>query len=208
MRALDAESAVWVDGLSAGGAESDSAQRRLHGMLLRIARSEVNRRSGSLRLGGPEVDDLAHQAASDAMLAVLAKLADFRGESRFTTWAYRFVVLEVSSKLGRHFWRRPTTPFDAADWERLPALLGADPAEQAEAGEVAAAIGRIVEHDLSAHQRQVFVAIAVEGVPLDALAVRLATNRNALYKVMFDARRKIRAGLVANGYLEGGDERG
>ena len=56
------------------------------------------------RIGGPELDDLAHQACADAMLAITAKLDQFRHESRFTTWAYRFVILEVSNKLGRHFW--------------------------------------------------------------------------------------------------------
>jgi RNA polymerase sigma-70 factor (ECF subfamily) len=74
---------------------------------------------------GRELDDLAHQAAADAMLAILAKLGSFRGESRFTTWAYRFVVLEVSSKLGRHYWRRhPAEHLEAEDWDRLPDRLG------------------------------------------------------------------------------------
>ena len=58
------------------------------------------------------------QAADDAMLAILAKLGDFRGESRFITWAYRFVMLEVSSKLGRHYWRNPPVALDAGQWER------------------------------------------------------------------------------------------
>lgn len=64
------------------------------------------------------------------------------------------------------------------------------------------ALRRAVDEELSEHQRQVFTAIVVDGIPVDALAVRLSSNRNALYKTMFDARRKIRAALVANGYLD------
>src|ERR1700745_2414739 len=68
----------------------------------------------------PEVEDLAYQATADALMAITGKLGQFRGESRFTTWAYRFVILEVSAKIGRHFWRRPGVPLDAEDWDRLP----------------------------------------------------------------------------------------
>jgi RNA polymerase sigma-70 factor (ECF subfamily) len=89
------------------GAPREAALAALHERLLRIARSELHRRSGHHRITGPELDDLAHQSADDALLAILAKLGQFRGESRFTTWAYGFVILEVSTKLGRHFWRPP-----------------------------------------------------------------------------------------------------
>ncbi|MDQ6838004.1 MAG: sigma-70 family RNA polymerase sigma factor, partial [Actinomycetota bacterium] len=156
----------------------------------------------SSRIAGAELDDLAHQAASDALLAIDAKLDGFRGESRFTTWAYKFVVFEVSNKVGRHFSRHPTVVFDSEDWERLPDRFGLDPADRAEWGEMLSALRRSVEEDLSARQRRVFVAIVLNGVPLDALVAELNTNRNAIYKVMFDARRKLRAALVANGHLD------
>src|ERR1700722_3929761 len=131
-RELDAESADWLRRLSAGaGGLRQQAERELHARLVRIALAEVNRRSASTPVTGPELTDVAHQAAGDAMLAILAKLADFRGESRFITWAYRFVILEVSSKLGRHYWRNPRGALDAAQWERLPDRLGIDPEEYA-----------------------------------------------------------------------------
>jgi RNA polymerase sigma-70 factor, ECF subfamily len=171
---------------------------------VRIALAEVNRRSATTPVTGPELTDVAHQAADDAMLAILAKLADFRGESRFITWAYRFVILEVSSKLGRHYWRNPPVMLDAAQWERLPDRLGIDPARHAESAGILAEVRRVVDDELTAHQRRVFVAIVVDGIPLDALAARLSLQRNAIYKVIFDARRKIRRALVANGYLEDG----
>jgi RNA polymerase sigma-70 factor (ECF subfamily) len=136
------------------------------------------------------------------MLAILAKLAEFRGESRFTTWAYRFVILEVSSKLGRHYWRNPTVALDAGQWERLPDRLGIDPQQHAESVGLLAEVRRVVDGELTAHQRRIFVAVVVDGIPLDALAAKLGLQRNAIYKVIFDARRKIRRALVANGYLE------
>lgn len=202
-RELDDDSADWVRRLSAGdGSLRQEAERDLHASLVRIALAEVNRRSASTPVTGPELADVAHQAADDAMLAILAKLAEFRGESRFTTWAYRFVILEVSSKLGRHYWRNPTVALDAGHWERLPDRLGIDPAQHAESAGLLAQVRRVVEDDLTAHQRRIFIAVVVDGIPLDALADRLDLQRNAIYKVIFDARRKIRRALAANGYLE------
>jgi RNA polymerase sigma-70 factor (ECF subfamily) len=202
-RELDAESADWLRRLSDGdGVLRQEAERDLYARLLRIALAEVNRRSGSTPVTGQELTDVAHQAAGDAMLAILAKLARFRGESRFTTWAYRFVILEVSSKLGRHYWSNAPTALDAEQWERLPDRLGIDPAQQAESAGILAEVRRVIDGELTAHQRRIFVAIVVDGIPLDALAAKLGLQRNAIYKVIFDARRKIRTALVANGYLE------
>jgi RNA polymerase sigma-70 factor (ECF subfamily) len=199
---LDPESAEWVRALSACGADRDRAAARLHEVLLRVARAEAARRSGQLRISGPELDDLAHQAAADAVVAIIAKVGEFRGESRFSTWAYKFVIFEVSAKVGRHFWSRPHVPLDAADWDRLPDRLGLDPARESEWRDLARALRRAVEQELTEHQRRVFTAIVVDGVPLDALVARLGTSRGAIYKAMFDARRKLRAALVANGYLD------
>jgi RNA polymerase sigma-70 factor (ECF subfamily) len=200
---LDAESAEWLRRLSASdGAPRVEAERELYARLVRIALAEVNRRSGSTPVTGQELTDVAHQAAGDAMLAILAKLADFRGESRFITWAYRFVILEVSSKLGRHYWRNPPVALDTGQWERLPDRLGVDPQRHAEAAGILAEVRRVVDDELTPHQRRVFVAIVVDGIPLDALAARLDLRRNAIYKVIFDARLKIRSSLVAKGYLD------
>jgi RNA polymerase sigma-70 factor (ECF subfamily) len=198
---LDAESAEWVRDLGADGAGREQALGRLHEILLRIARGELRRRSGRHPITGPELDDLAHQAAADALLAITGKLGSFRGESRFTTWAYRFVILEVSTKLGRHFWQRPTVVLETEDWDRLPDRFGMGPADHAQWRGLVEALHRAVDEELTERQRHVFVAIVLQGVPLDALVVQLGSNRNAIYKTMFDARRKLRAALAANGYL-------
>jgi RNA polymerase sigma-70 factor, ECF subfamily len=199
---LDEESLAWLRRLGAGGGDRQAAELELHARLVRIALAEVRRRAASTPVTGRELDDIAHQAAGDAMVAILAKLGDFRGESRFMTWAYRFVILEVSAKLGRHFWRNPPVALDAGQWERLPDRFGIDPAGHAELAGLLAEVRRVVDEELTAHQRRVFTAIVVDGIPLDALAARLGLRRNAVYKVIFDARRKIRRALAANGYLE------
>ena len=197
----DDETAQWLSTLGGTGAPREQALAQLHGLLLRVARAELARRAGRHPITGPELDDLAHQSADDALLAITTKLAQFRGESRFTTWACKFVILEVSSKLGRHFWLRPSVALDAADWDRLPDRFGTSPADHAEQRELVTAVRRAVEEGLTERQRRVFIAIVVNGVPLDALVVQLGSSRNAIYKTMFDARRKLRAALAARGYL-------
>ncbi len=198
----DAESVAWVRALGAGGGEREWAATRLHEVLLRVARAEVRRRSGRFGIAGPEADDLAHQAAADAVVAIIGKIGQFRGESRFTTWAYKFVIFEVSSKIGRHVWRLAPVSWAAEEWDRLPDRFGFDPAEQAQWQDLLVALRRAVEQELTARQRRVFVAIVLNAVPLDALVIELDSNRNAIYKALFDARRKLRASLAANGYLD------
>jgi RNA polymerase sigma-70 factor, ECF subfamily len=201
--APDDASAEWLSALTGTGAAREAGLARLHGLLVRVAVRELRRREAGAWISGRELDDLAHQAADDAMVAILGKLGSFRGESRFTTWAYRFVVLEVSSKLGRHYWRQhPAVHLEAEDWDRLPDRLGATPGEDAERAELVKAVRQAVDETLTDHQRRLFVAVVLNEVPLDALVARLDTNRNAIYKAIFDARRKVRGFLVANGYLE------
>ncbi|MFJ9761873.1 RNA polymerase sigma factor [Streptomyces sp. NPDC101149] len=199
---MDPESAAWVDALEDGsGPQYEQACARLHALLVRIAMDDVFRRGPRYRITGPELNDLAHQAAADALMRITHKIHDFRGDARFTTWAFRFVVLEVSSKLGRHFWRTSTARFDLDEWAQLPDHSGIDPVSHWQAQELVEAVREAVETALSARQRQVFTALVVRGVPLETLADELKTNRNALYKTMFDARKKLRARLVANGLL-------
>lgn len=199
----DEGSAAWIAALEGPAGERDEAVKRLHELLVRIGRAEAHRRAPRSTLSGPELDDLAHQAADDALVAVLRKLGGFRGESRFTTWAAKFVILEVANKISRHHWRRRDVAMEAEDWERLPAAFGFDPAEQNEWADLMRALRRGIDETLTPHQRQVFRAIVVDQQPLDALVAETGSNRNAIYKTIFDARRKLRAFLVANGYLDG-----
>ncbi|MFJ8613550.1 sigma-70 family RNA polymerase sigma factor [Streptomyces sp. NPDC093675] len=202
-RPLDPESAAWVDALECkDGALYEQACARLHALLVRIAMDEVFRRGPRYRIGGPELDDLAHQAAADALMRITCKVHQFRGDARFTTWAFRFVVLEVSNKLGRHFWRTAGIRFEADEWARVPDRHpGTDPVNHWQAQELAEAVRKAVDTALSARQRHVFTALVVYGVPVETLASELQTNPNALYKTVFDSRKKLRAQLAAAGHL-------
>jgi len=203
----DAETVAWIRALRAHGREREDAVRRLHRLLIGVARRELRRRSLAVEIAGPELDDLAHQAAADALVAITGKLDQFRGESRFTTWAYGFVVLEVSDKLGRHFWRSSPASSTEEDWSQLPDRFALDPHRQAEWRDLVAGLRRGVEECLTDHQRRLFVAIVLNGVPLDAMVVELDSNRNAIYKSLYDARRKLRRWLIAHGYLDSGPAR-
>lgn len=175
---------------------------RLHELLLRAARAEARRRGPRLGIAGPELDDLGAEAAGDALLAILAKLEQFRGESRFLTWAYKFVVLEVAHKTTRHAWRRSAPLWDEDAWRALPDRFGFSPSEVVERREVLAELHEGVQKELTDHQRRVFTAIVLQGVPLDVLVEQLDSSRGAVYKTLFDARRKLRARLVAKGYMD------
>jgi RNA polymerase sigma-70 factor (ECF subfamily) len=200
---MDPDSRAWVDDLTSAGEVRDQAIARLHRLMLKMARAEAQRRTGWHGIRGAELDDLADQAADDAVVSILRKVTDFRGDSRFTTWACAFAIHEVSGKFGRHVWRRDGVQLDEGDWDQVPAHLGGDPEAVQESRELVEALRAAVDSQLTALQRRVFVALVVDGVPLDVLAVELGSNRNALYKTMFDARRKLRACLVTHGYLEG-----
>ena len=204
---LDRESTEWLQSLRAEGAERDDAVARLHGLLVRAARFEVGRRGAALpHLRGNELDDIALEAANDALLSVLAHLDDFRGLSRFTTWVYKFAILEAAVKLRRRAWQGREIPLEPETWD-LFSSGGAQPERAVELRELVAAVQDLIANALSPHQRRVLIALAVNGVPIDVLAERLNTTRGALYKTLHDARRKLRrqltdAGLSLDGWLE------
>jgi RNA polymerase sigma-70 factor (ECF subfamily) len=197
---LDDVSKAWVDGLQASGIAHDRCVAQLHALLLRVARHEAHRKASSFRLDGQEFDDIVNQVADDALMAIKAKVGEFRGESRFTTWAYRFVVYEVSTKIGRHCWRNRPDALDADAWERIPDSLTVSPHVASEQRESLAVLRVAIQNDLTDLQRRVFVAIALNNVPMDAFAREIGSTRNAIYKSLFDARRKLRGCLDAAGY--------
>lgn len=194
----------WHLDLRAGAHGRDEALTRLHGLLLRAARFEVARRRAALpRLGAAELDELAQEAATDAALSVLRRLDDFRGESRFTTWAYKFALLEASVKVRRRAWRGREAVLEPETWSQFEdPRPGPDVAVQRAA--LLDAVREGIRTALTPRQREVLVALALNGVPIDVLAERLGTNRNALYKVLHDARRRLREHLESGGRL-GGD---
>jgi RNA polymerase sigma-70 factor (ECF subfamily) len=176
----------WISDLRGPSGQREPALADLHSLLLRGAHFELARRG----LSGREADDLADQAADDALLAILAKLDTFEGRSRFTTWAYKFVLLEAGVKARRRAWHGREVVLA----DDVHATAG-DPHDRLETSETLRLVRDAVRTRLTDHQRVVFVALALDGVPIDVLAERLSTTRGALYKTLHDARHKLRAAL-------------
>ena len=206
--AVDDESRAWLAGLRGHGPARDDALRRLHALLLGAARFEVARRRPSLpHLRGDDLPDIAMQAADDALMSVLRRLDDFRGDSRFSTWAYKFALLEAAVKLRRRAWQGREVPLEPEAWAVF-ATNGHTPQDDAEQALLIEEVRRAMDERLTPHQREVLVALALNGVPIDVLSERLGTTRGALYKTLHDARRKLRGHLGACGiapdWLEAG----
>jgi RNA polymerase sigma-70 factor (ECF subfamily) len=196
---LDVDSNAWPHLLRASGRTGDEAVAQLHALLLRAARFEVGRRARSLpHLRGSELDDIALEAADDALVSVLRRLEDFRGESRFSTWVYKFALVEAAVKLRKRAWQARELPVEPESWS-LFADLGLEPDAQVEQRELLLALQTGIAEALTPHQRRVLVALALNGVPIDVLAERLETTRGALYKTLHDARRALRSHLAELG---------
>jgi RNA polymerase sigma-70 factor (ECF subfamily) len=196
---LDEESREWLRALRADGLQRDDAVARLHLLLVKAARFEVARRRPTLpHLRGNELDDIASEAADDALMSVLARLDDFRGDSRFTTWVYKFALLEAAVKLRKRAWQGREVPLEPETWD-LFTSAGLRPDAAVEQSELLETLQRAIADVLTPHQRRVLVALALNGVPIDVLADRMSTTRGALYKTLHDARQKLRRHLRDNG---------
>jgi len=196
MEVLQEQSPEWLRGLRERDEEWIA---RLHALLLRAARFEVARRRPTLsHLRGNELEEIALEAADDALMSVLARLDSFRGESRFTTWAYKFALLEAAVKLRKRAWQGREVPLEPESWS-LFASEELSPEAELEQSELLQALQAGISEALTPHQRRVLVALALNGIPIDVLADRLGTTRGALYKTLHDARRKLRQHLSEEG---------
>jgi RNA polymerase sigma-70 factor (ECF subfamily) len=191
---------AWPANLTVDGPAGQQALARLREHLLRAARHQVWRMRDQLPgAGSRDLEDLAQQAADDALVAVLRQLGTFEGRSRFTTWAYKFGVLHAGVAVRREAWRHREVPLPDAlsvvDTTPTPAAIS-------EATQLARAVAAAITTHLTPHQRRVVLALLVEEVPIDVLADRLGSTRNALYKTLHDARRRLRTALTDSGHLD------
>ena len=198
--------------LATPGPDRDLALGELHALMVRGCRHQVRRMRAQLPgFDARACDDLAVSAADDALMALLGKLHTFEGRSRFTTWAYKFAILQAATEVRRHAWARREVPLDdpatvqghpAGGGHGLASATVAAPSEVAEASDLAAEVTRALDVALTAYQRRIAVALLVDDVPIDVLADRLGTTRGALYKTLHVARSRLRAHLVSTGHLE------
>lgn len=194
-RSLDPDARSWLLRLRASGIERERALAELHELLLGAARFALTQRSS--QLGREGFDDLAMQAADDALIAVLARLDDYRGESRFTTWAWKFAFYEACVAVRKRRWLGREVPVEDDAWHAFEGEPG--PAGRVEQAELLSALKSAVTTALTPHQRRVFVALALNQVPVDVLADRLGTTRGALYKTLHEARNRLRSDLASLG---------
>jgi RNA polymerase sigma-70 factor (ECF subfamily) len=196
---LDGPLVDWVSLLRTPGPDQAIAMTHLHQLMLRAAGHQVWRMRSQLgTIGQDGIDVLVNQSADEAMAAVLAKLDTFEGRSRFTTWAYKFAILQAASEVRRTAWREREIPLhDIGPMHDV----GVTPTQHVEAADLAAALTVAMATALTPHQRRITIALLVDLVPIDVLAERLCTNRNALYKTLHDARARLRKHLVMTGHL-------
>ncbi len=189
----------WIPRLRATGHVRDEAIGRLHLLLVRAARQQIARMPEGRTLGAVRRDEAVQAAADHAAVSVLARLDDFEGRSRFTTWAYKFAILQAATELRRTAWRQREVAFDDVP-ERF-ARSDQSPEIRAESSELAAAVRAALANSLTAHQRRVAMALLIDEVPIDVLADRLQTTRGALYKTLHDARKRLRGALSESGLV-------
>jgi RNA polymerase sigma-70 factor (ECF subfamily) len=197
------DQARWVAPLRTPGPVGDAAARRLRDLLLRAARYQATQMAETQRLDAIQLDEIVEASADQATASVLGRLSEFTGRSKFTTWVYKFGILATAVAVRRAAWDHHELEVDQLGESdtHAPAQAQAQ-AETVESSEFSREVADAVERSLTPHQRRVALALIVRRVPIDVLADRLATDRNALYKTLHDARRQVRADLMDRGCLE------
>lgn len=193
---------AWVADLRASGERRDAALGDLHDLLRSHLPHGLSR---WLSPGDPQFDALLEDVIQDALLRVLEALDTFEGRSQFTTWVYKIAVRLALMDLRRRRWKDVSLEGLTEETEDRGTLAGrmstadASPETKVERQDMMVRLQRILEEELPPKQRQALMAVAVQGVPMDEVARRMNTNRNALYKLMHDARLQVKRRLEAEG---------
>lgn len=201
----------WLHDLNASGATQEAAIADLRDLLLRAALYFFSRNTGDFR--GLDRDEITHRAedcAQDALMAVMDHLSDFRGDSKFTTWAYKFAINMAMMASRRERWKGVSLDELAAsdeshffEWIIQDKSDGGSPEQSALQAEIQRIIQEVIEQDLTENQRRVVFLMVFNEVPMDEVVRHFGTNRNAVYKMLHDARRKLKSGLQARGFEVG-----
>jgi RNA polymerase sigma-70 factor (ECF subfamily) len=198
----------WLRDLRASGEIQEGAILDLRDLLLRAALYFFNRNLSDLSdMSREEILQRAEDCAQDALIAVMNHLADFRGDSKFTTWAYKFAINISLMAARRERWKgksldQPTFSEDSITFDSFLSDKSSkhEPALAAIQGEMSAVLREVIKNDLTEKQRHVLLLMVFHEVPMDEVVQRLGTNRNAIYKLLHDARRKLKSSLQARGF--------
>lgn len=195
----------WLADLTGTPASQAAALEDLRRWLARRLFFYLRSRSDLDRLDDSEIQDLAEDFVQDTLLQIRAKLDQFEGRSKFTTWAGKIAVHQALGELRRARWRDFSLDGLVGESDWTPAFLvqendPAAPDLAAERAETLRAVAEVINTELTERQREALVALTVHGVSMDVVADRLGTNRNALYKLLHDARKRLRLRLEERGY--------
>jgi len=197
----------WLRALRTDGVEQQEALKDLREGILRVVLGYLaEHHVGRVSLDREETRQLAEDCAQEALLAILEKLETFRGESRFTTWAYAVTIRLVLGALRRRRWKEVSLE-QSRIGEELPAwpiedAKSPDPERALQQEEVWRILKGIVETELTQRQRSVLVAHIFQGMPLDLVADWLGTSRDTVYKTLHDARKKLKKCLIEHGLTQ------
>jgi RNA polymerase sigma-70 factor (ECF subfamily) len=193
----------WLRALRSSGAEQQQALETLRRGILRALQWYLTEHRAAGAFDPAQARVLAEDLAQDALMTILEKLDTFRGESQFTTWAYAVALRHAFGALRRKRWQERS--FAALETRaRLPVWPFEDPRAQdperaAQQSELWHTLHAIIEQDLTVRQRTVLVGHVFQGVPLDMVAEQLGTNRDNVYKLLHDARKKLKQRLLQKG---------
>lgn len=201
----------WLHDLRASGEVQEAATMDLRALLLRAVLYLFSRNLGDFGgLARDEILQMAEDCTQDALIAVMNHLSDFRGDSKFTTWAYKFAVNIALMTARRERWKgvsldelSSSEDSNLFEWMMQDKSSGPAPDRSTMQGEVGEIIREVIERDLTDKQRQILIMMVFNEVPMDEVVARLGTNRNAIYKMLHDARRKLKSGLQARGFEVG-----
>lgn len=201
MTASQRDNADWISALQQPGEARELALGELREILVRGLRHALRT---WLETDPAALESLAQETAQEAVLRVLDRLDTFEGRSRFTTWAHKVAVRIALSELRRKQWQDVSLDQMLESEEGEPRRMwladaGPGPELAAEQADMLALLGRIMREELTPHQMRVMQAVALRGVPLEALAQKMGMERNALYKLMHDARLKLKRRMAREG---------
>jgi RNA polymerase sigma-70 factor, ECF subfamily len=201
----------WLQDLNATGEMQEAALGDLRHLLFRAALYFFSRNLDDLNgMNREEILQCAEDCAQEALIAVMNHLSDFRGDSKFTTWVYKFAINMALMTARRERWKEVsldqlTSSPDGAHFEWIAHDTSSTmvPDRSAQQVEITEIIQQVIERDLSEKQRQVLMLMIFHAVPMDEVVQRMGTNRNAIYKLLHDARRKLKSKLRAHGFEVG-----
>ncbi len=200
--------ADWLAALRNRGPAQEEALAELREYLLRAVYVYLSRhRSDLAYFDTAELQQLSEDWAQEALIQILDKLDSFRGDSRFTTWAYRVVINLAAGELRRRRWAVASLESMAEDGDRdvmdyLVQDESAGPEKLLEQHQLWDALQQVINEKLTERQRAVLVGAIFRGESPEALARKLGTNRNNVYKIMHDARKKLKQELLRRGLTE------